>query len=254
MSTTKLRLNPNDECSFCRTKGHPRTIKEGPKIIMVCPELCGTCWASYGKCTNKNDLGKGKTGCGNFNPNKFVPSQQQRNLSVRKEQTQPEPVHKEEIPKSNPSQSRFSCLDEDNTPLPIKKEVVEDFPALSTKTSMKQNTVALSFAKVVSTPAPEKPVKPPCVIISRESSELKNASIDHLKNIKIQSFIDKTTIEMGGLTPPGHEQQESDFINYIKYQLQAWSHEDFSFILKEVDIMCEETQRLWDGYCHEISK
>jgi hypothetical protein len=251
---TRIILNPNDVCTFCRITGHCRTIKQGTKIFMICPELCQTCWGSYQNCVNKRSVGKDKNGCGSFNPNKLIPSQ--RDLQQKTEiKTIQKPIQKQILPSR--TENRFENLNEEYEAKPIKDE---PFPILGKGHSKKnENSSTISFAQMVAKPSPiiEKIVK----VVSTNVSENINTSkqIDYINpcsgavSILINRISDIWTPK-DGYGSSGFDDSEIEFLNYVEYDLgKFYPTEAYDAFLYDDNEFCKELGTvIWPNYIKKI--
>lgn len=249
----------NIECSFCRSKGHARTETKGTKIIMICPELCQTCWGSYHKCSNKLPLGKGKNGCGTFNPNTTFLSQREISKQQSSQQRSYERKPKLEPVKAPVQKSinRFNLLDDDND---VKdKDIKEErFPALSKQTSVKDKTfTTISYAKVAATPKPEKVEVVQTKTQNKISFSNQEKDINLHHNI-IQSLLDKISNYWSpdqGYGYSGFNDSEAEFLDFVRYTLEKYYPVEayLEFTDDDMSFCSELNEQMWPKYIAQIS-
>lgn len=252
--TTRIILNPADVCTFCRITGHCRTLKQGPKIVMICPELCQTCWGSYQNCVNKRPVGKDKNGCGNFNPNKLIPSQ--RDLQQRTEiKTIQKPIQKPIPPPRN--ENRFENLNDEYDVKPVKEEL---FPTLGKGSSKKNgNSSTISFAEMVSKPAPiietviETCIKP----INGNINTSKHNDYVNPCSGAVSILINRISniwAPKDGYGSSGFDDSEIEFLNYVEYDLgKFYPTEAYDAFLYDDNEFCKELGTvIWQNYIKKI--
>lgn len=254
--STRIILNPNDVCTFCRITGHCRTIKQGPKVIMICPELCQTCWGSYQNCVNKRPVGKGKDGCGAFNPNKLISSQRdilkQQRIEQKPEQ-KPDPVQSSPL-----SQIIFENLNDEYVVKPVKEE---SYPTLGKAHSKKtENSSIMSFAQIVAKPAPiiEKVVET-CIkpINENINTPKQNDYVNPCSgaiSILINRICDIWTPKEGYGASKFND-SEMEFLNYAEYDLKTfYPPEAYDAFLYDDNEFCRELGSvIWPNYILKIT-